>query len=160
MCTLNLIFMKARFLLPHGLKMPGWAVFVPSVIFGVLVQHFGYEIPGFSIAVDSSVLVSGVPLENNLTNELAAMLILVSGFFIAFSKESIEDERVSQVRLESLQWSVYLNYALILISLLVVYEEDFFYVMIYNLFTILLFFIVRFNFMLYLKDRLSKPEPV
>jgi len=141
--------------------MPGWVVFVPSVIFGVLVQHFDYEIPGFFIAVDSSVLVLGVPLENNLTNELAAVLILVSGFFIAFSKELIEDERVSQVRLESLQWSVYLNYALILVALLVVYEENFLYVMIYNLFTILLFFIVRFNFVLYLKDRLSrKPEAV
>ena len=61
---------------------------------------------------------------------------------------------MSQVRLESLQWSVYLNCALLLIALLAVYEEAFFYVMVYNMFTVLIFFIVRFNFVLYWKDRL------
>lgn len=78
----------------------------------------------------------------------------MSGFCVAFSREKLEDEWVNRVRLESLQWSVYLNYALLLIALLVVYDEGFFYVMVYNMFTILIFFIIRFNFVLYVKDRL------
>lgn len=158
----KLYIMKPRFLLSHSFKRIGWMVFVPALIFGVFVQHAEYEIPGFSVALDSSsIYVSGEPLENNLTNELAGVLILLGGFFVAFSKEKIEDERVSQVRLESLQWSVYLNYALLFISLLVVYEEAFFYVMIYNMFTILIFFIIRFNFVLHVKHRLfNKAEAV
>ncbi|MGC1241155.1 MAG: hypothetical protein WA874_06195 [Chryseosolibacter sp.] len=146
--------MKPRFLLPHSFKKFGWMLLIPSVIFGIIVQHFEYEIPGFALAVGSGgVLVSGTPLKNNLTNELAGVLILVSGFVVAFSKEKLEDEYVSKVRLESLQWSVYLNYGLLLLALLFVFDEAFFYVMIYNLYTILVFFIVRFNFVMHLKDR-------
>lgn len=147
--------MKPRFLLPYPVKRLGWMILVPSIFFGIVVQHFDYEIPGFAIAVgNSSILVSGEPIKNNFTNELAGLLILVSGFCVAFSRERLEDEWVSQVRLESLQWSVYLNYALLLIALLVVYDEGFFYVMVYNMFTILIFFIIRFNFVLYVKDRM------
>jgi len=146
--------MKPRFLLPHPFKRVGWILLVPALLFGIIVQHLEFEIPGFAINVGtSSILVAGDSLKNNLTNELAGLLILVSGFFVAFSKEKLEDERVSQVRLESLQWSVYLNYALLLIALLLIYDEGFLYVMVYNLFTILIFFIVRFHFVLYVKDR-------
>jgi hypothetical protein len=147
--------MKPRFLLPHSFKKFGWMVLIPAIIFGVIVQHLEYEIPGFALAVGKgSVFVSGTPLKNNLTNELAGVLILVSGFIVAFSKERQEDEYVSKVRLESLQWSVYLNYALLLLAILFVFDEAFFYVMIYNIFTILIFFIVRFNFVLYVKNRM------
>ena len=147
--------MKPRFLLPQSFKKFGWMVLIPAIIFGVIVQHFEYEIPGFALAVGKgSVFVSGTPLKNNLTNELAGVLILVSGFMVAFSKERQEDEYVSKVRLESLQWSVYLNYALLLLAILFVFDEAFFYVMIYNMYTILIFFIVRFNFVLHVKDRM------
>lgn len=147
--------MKPRFLLPHPLKRVGWVLLIPSLIFGVFVQHYEFAIPGFDLLLNhDGVLVAGKPLANNLTNELAALLILVSGFFVAFSKEKIEDEWVSRVRLESLQWSVYLNYALLLLTFMFVYEEAFFLVMIYNMFTILIFFIMRFNYVLYIRDKL------
>lgn len=144
--------MKPRFLLPHSFKKLGWVLLIPSVVFGVFVQHFEFYIEGFDLAIGTD--------ENNMTNELAGALILISGFFVAFSKEKVEDELVSRIRLESLQWSVYLNYGLLLGALLFVYGEDFFVVMVYNMFTILIFFIVRFHFVLYVRDKvLSKTEP-
>ena len=154
--------MKPRYLLPHSFKKIGWMLFIPSLLFAIIVQHFEYEIPGFAIALDnSSIFVEGKALNNNLTNELAGILLLITGFFVAFSKEKLEDEWVSRVRLESLQWSVYLNYALLLIALIIVFEEAFFYVMIYNMYTILIFFIIRFNFVLHIKDKLfHKTEAV
>lgn len=148
--------MKPRYLLPHSVKKIGWILLFPAVLFGILVQHYEFEIPGFALQVGSSILVSDVPLKNNLTNELAGLLILISAFFVAFSKERIEDEWVSQVRLESLQWSVYLNYGLLLIAFLFVYDERFFLVMVYNLFTLLVFFIIRFHFVLYWKDKVFR----
>ena len=147
--------MEPRFLLPHSYKRVGWILFVPALFFGVVVQHYEYEIQGFALDIgNSGVIVSGKQLKNNLTNELAGLIILVTGFFVAFSKQKIEDEWVSKVRLESLQWSVYLNYALLAITLLVVYDEGFFLVMVYNMFTILIFFIIRFNYVLYISDKL------
>ena len=156
---INFTFMKARFLLSHPFKRIGWVVFIPALIFGICVQHFELEIPGFEftrllMVTDNGIIVDGKPIANNLTNELAGLLVLVSGFMVAFSKEKIEDEWVSQVRLESLQWSVYLNYALLLITLLAVYDSQFFLVLIYNIFTILFFFIARFNYVLYIKDKI------
>jgi hypothetical protein len=88
------------------------------------------------------------------------VLLLVSGFMVAFSKERQEDEYVSKVRLESLQWSVYLNYALLLLAIMFVFDESFFYVMIYNMYTILIFFIVRFNFVLNVKDKMFNKAEV
>lgn len=149
--------MKPRFLLPHSLKKVGWILFIPAIIFGIAVLHMDFEIAGFDLRVGTtSILVAGEPLNNNLTNELAGLMFLFSGFLVGFSKERMEDERVSKIRLESLQWSVYLNYALLLFALLLVYDEEFLYVMVYNLFTILIFFIVRFHFVLYIKDRLFR----
>lgn len=152
--------MKPRFLLPHSFKKVGWLLLIPSVVFGVFVQHFDFYIEGFELAVGTEPIFRKAEAKNNMTNELAGALILISGFFVAFSKERIEDELVSRIRLESLQWSVYLNYALLLGGILFVYGQDFIYVMIYNMYTILIFFIIRFHFILYVKDKLvSKTEP-
>ena len=43
--------------------------------------------------------------------------MLVGLIIVAFSKEKIEDEQISQLRLDSLQWAVYLNYIILVISL-------------------------------------------
>ncbi|MCO5936699.1 hypothetical protein NAF17_14240 [Mucilaginibacter sp. RB4R14] len=45
-----------------------------------------------------------------LSHDITALLLLFGLIFIAFSKEKIEDEHISFIRLESLQWVVYLSY--------------------------------------------------
>ena len=87
--------------------------------------------------------------ENNILNEIMGALIIVSGLLVAFSKEKVEDEYIAKTRLESLVWATYLNYGILLIALLFVYDLSFFWVMIFNMFTLLLFFIVRFNYQVY-----------
>jgi hypothetical protein len=136
--------MKTRFLLPHLFKTIGWLAFLPSLLLGIMANYYGLEF---------SILNVRFPVDNNLTNEFAAMFLLISGFFIAFSRERIEDEWVSQVRLESLQWSVYLNYALLLLAIWAFYDREFFEVLVYNMYTILIFFIIRFNYVLRIKNR-------
>ena len=71
------------------------------------------------------------------------------------SKEKIEDEYIAKTRLESLVWATYLNYCILLLALLFVYDMAFFWVMIFNMFTLLLFFIVRFNYLIF---KLNKTE--
>jgi hypothetical protein len=150
--------MKATNLLPYKVKSLGWILLVPSLIMGLMVMYFEFEIPGFEIPVPyGSIFTSGSHL-NNLTDELVSIIAIVSLSFIAFSEERTEDEWVSKIRLESLQWSVYANYMLLIISIIVVYGTHFFEALVYNMYTIPLFFILRFNYVLRVKFNPNKIE--
>jgi len=83
----------------------------------------------------------------------SAILMLVGLFLIAFSKEKIEDEQIAQLRLDSLRWSIYLNYLILLLSLIFTNGIDFIDILRLNLWVPLLFFIIRFRWVLY---RLNK----
>lgn len=85
----------------------------------------------------------------NLTDEIAAIGVIVGLLLVAFSREKVEDEMIGQLRLEALQWSVYANYIVLAIAILTLYDTAFFNVMVYNMFTVLLVFISRFRWLLY-----------
>lgn len=148
--------MRANYLFPHKFKRLGWGVLIPSLILGFIGVAGNWE-PSFldfkvpAIAVDEFMgekQFFGMT-ENNILNEIMGALIIVSGLLVAFSKEKVEDEYIAKTRLESLVWATYLNYGILLIALLFVYDLSFFWVMIFNMFTLLLFFIVRFNYQVY-----------
>ena len=89
---------------------------------------------------------------NDILDELAALAIIIGGLFVAFSKEKIEDEFIYKLRKDSLVWALIFNYAVLVLTILFVYDIAFFHVLVFNMFTPLLFFIMRFNF-LKLKSR-------
>jgi len=66
-----------------------------------------------------------------------------------YSKRHNEDEFVSSLRLESMQLAVYINYAVLLLANFFFYFLDFMIVMFLNLGTIALFFVLRFNYILW-----------
>ena len=84
-------------------------------------------------------------ITNNILNEILGISIIISGLLVAFSKEQNEDEFISRIRLESLVWATFLNYGHVLFALIFFYDFSFLTFMIINMFTILLFFIIRFN---------------
>jgi len=88
-------------------------------------------------------------IKANLTGTLVGVLFLIGAIFVAFSKEKSEDEFIAKVRLESLLWATYINYGVLIFCFLFFYEFEFLYVMIFNMFTILIFFIIRFYYILY-----------
>ena len=53
---------------------------------------------------------------------------------------------------------VKINYILLLLAFLFVYGTDFLIVMIYNMFTVLIIFIVRFNYILYKNSKTAPDE--
>jgi uncharacterized membrane protein len=75
---------------------------------------------------------------------------------VGFSKEKNEDEFITNLRQSSLYWAVIVNYILLLFAFVFLYGIAFLNVMLYNMFTILIIFIVRFNYVLY---RTSKWKP-
>lgn len=144
--------MKATNLLPNKAKRIGWIILLPALLLGIMVLYFDFQIPGFEVVIPySKAFFSDKPVQNNLTDEMVSIIVMVSLILIAFSEEKEEDEWVSKIRLESLQWSVYANYILLILAIVLVYDMYFFQALIYNMYTILIFFILRFNYALRVK---------
>ena len=65
-----------------------------------------------------------------------------------YSRQHQEDEFISTLRLESMQLAVYVNYGILFLANLFLFFTDFLLVMILNLGTIALFFVLRFSYIL------------
>ena len=148
--------MKLNYLFPNKYKKIGWLIFIPSAIIGLITLILDFEPNSLDFNVPAIFIEEllgdkhffGI-VNNNILNEILGVLILLSSLLVAFSKEESEDEYISKIRLESLVWAVYFNYAVLLISFVLIFDLAFLWVMIFNMFTILLFFIIRFNWQIY-----------
>lgn len=144
--------MKLNYLFPHRFKRIGLMILIPFILLGLYVVNndvepeiFDFNVP--AVFVDEIIgdkFVFGMT-ENNILNEIVGVVLILSFLLVAFSKEAQEDELIAKIRLESLVWATYVNYAVLLFSMLFIFGMSFLWVMIFNMFTILLFFIVRFN---------------
>jgi|TARA_B110000495_G_C23001414_1_gene591050 hypothetical protein len=148
--------MKVKYLFPNKYKKIGLFILIPLAIIGLLTLILDYE-PDFLTLNVPAIFINelfgdnylfGI-IKNNILNEILGILIIISSLLVAFSKEKSEDEFISKIRLESLVWAVYVNYAVLLISLLLIYNLSFLWVMVFNMFTVLLFFIIRFNWQIF-----------
>ena len=144
--------MKLNYLFPNKYKKIGWFILIPSSIIGLITLILEFEPNSLDFNVPAIFIDElfgdkhfiGVT-NNNILNEILGVLIILSSLLVAFSKEVLEDEYISKIRLESLVWAVYFNYAILLMSFVFIFDFSFLWVMIFNMFTILLFFIIRFN---------------
>ncbi|MBB6611181.1 hypothetical protein H7F15_09045 [Pontibacter sp. Tf4] len=148
--------MKTRFLFPHRYKLLGWVLLVPSLIVGflaIMADNPLFELNTTVFALyDGGIFESAKAfklVENNIFDELIAVTAIVGGLLAAFSREKDEDEYISQIRLESLLWATYINYGFLLFSVLFIYGLAFYQVLLLNMLTLLIIFLIRFNFILY-----------
>jgi cell division protein FtsW (lipid II flippase) len=81
------------------------------------------------------------------------LLMVIGLLLVAFSKEKIEDEQISQLRLDSLQWAVYLNYLVLIGTAIFMNRNDFKDMLYLNLWVPLAFFIIRFRWVLFRLNR-------
>ncbi|NLR61621.1 hypothetical protein HGH93_26195 [Chitinophaga polysaccharea] len=142
--------MKSPYLLPHLYKKIGGILFL--LTFGTwllgMVMDFSYSWVDYNTTKGS---------QGNFSDEIIVTGLIISLLMIAFSKEKNEDEYIAAVRRESLQWSIYINYGLLLIGTWTFYNWDYFAVLVYNMFTPLIFFILRFHFVI-IKNRRTLPS--
>lgn len=156
--------MKTRFLFSHKFKKVGWIIFIPSLVMGIVYLMFDSSLPdllkfkGTTFAIVNDEFFGKTQLfkllKNDLIDEFISVFLLIGSFLVGFSKEKIEDEYITKLRLESIVWSVFVNYFILFLAVIFIYGELFFYVMIVNLFAILVLYIFRFNIILF---RNSKP---
>jgi len=144
--------MKTTLLLPSRYKKIGILMFIPSLILGILVRFNDFAFD-FLTLKDGHSYVKSKPLNFdeviNFTDEMALTGIIVALLFIAFAREKQEDEFIGRLRLESLQWAVLVNYILLLLATWLIHGFSYIDVMMYNMLTILIFFILRFHVLLF-----------
>jgi len=142
--------MKSVFLFPHRFKVIGIAMLVPAFVFAgyVLINDLEFAFLDWNVpwAKAGMTPFGSNGVEDNFTNEIAMIWLLISLVFTAFSKTKEEDEYVQKIRHDSLLWSLYVNYGLLFMAILSFYEFDFFNVMLFNMYTPLIIFILRFQY--------------
>ena len=156
--------MKINNLLPNKYKLTGWIIFIFGLISIIILSLFpefkGFiEVPVLSIYHDGFMTSENDGffklIENDITGELAALFLIIGGLIVVFTKEKVEDEFIAKLRSDSLVWSVILNYCILIFAIIFVYDFTFLNILFYNMFTPLLFYIIRFN---YLKLKSVKHE--
>ncbi|MBS1731440.1 MAG: hypothetical protein JSS67_11805 [Bacteroidetes bacterium] len=154
--------MYQKILLPSYFKKIGWWILIPTTLVGIILFITGVEnAPSWMnlhvFAFFNEELLGETRLftviQTNITATVVSIFFIIGGYFVGFSKEKNEDEYIAQTRLYALLWAVKVNYILLIISLLFIYGLSFLYVMLYNMFTVLVLFIFRFNFMLFINAK-------
>ncbi|WP_448701780.1 hypothetical protein ACFGVR_06000 [Mucilaginibacter sp. AW1-3] len=143
--------MKPQFLFPSWCRWLGLALFL--VHLPVILIFKSYDI--HSDPADTTLLSSG-----HLLFVLTVVLMVSGLFLIAFSRERIEDEQIYQLRLSSLRWAIFANYAVLIICLVFTNNKaDYKDMLRLNLWVPLMLFIVIFRWKIYWSGRsLGKEE--
>jgi len=158
--------MRSRFLISHKYKPLGWGLFLIGLGFGIFLlindlDYFDWQIKVFPLIGETGFLSQNPSLtwsSNNITDEIVSVVMIVGGILVAFSKTKDEDEYISKIRMESLIWATYVNYFILILAILFVFDMSFFTVLIFNMFTLLVFFIVRFHYLLYKSRKVNEYE--
>lgn len=142
--------MKNIFLLPNNFKVVGILLFGLGIILTFIRFSRGIK-PEFLnqkvFAVYSSFLKSNyfIFTRNNIFEEICGLLVLVGLFFVAFSKEKVETKQIQEIRLYSFFYSIYGSLILALLAFLFIYGLGFIYFSIFNIYLVLLLFILIFK---------------
>jgi uncharacterized membrane protein len=121
----------------------------------ILVMHiWRRSFPG-----NASREMHGIPDNSALFNSghlffIATSLLVLAGLFlIAFSKEKVEDEQIGQLRLDSLRWAIYFYYLTLVLSIVFTNGIDYIDILRLNTWVPLVFFIVRFRWVIFRLNR-------
>ncbi len=162
-------FMKNSMLLPYRFKKIGWAVFIPTLLFGIFVALQEFDTANSAKMIEQLIKKGKVdPTVEEINsfingvqpwlNNLLIIGILCGSLFITCSREKVEDEMIARIRLDALLLALYANTAIIAIAALATYGLAFVDIMIYNLFTLPLLFLVILRYRLWRLKKTTRNE--
>ncbi len=131
------------FLFPHTFRPIGWFVLVPTLILGILL------LDGI-LSVDGSV--------ETILTDTAIIGIALGSIFITCSRERIEDEMTSSIRLKALLTSLYTYIVFLVIWTLAVNGMAYLYVMAASLVMLPIIFVVRFRYEMHRYYKIKSDE--
>jgi len=135
-------------LLPYYFKIIGFVITLIGIILSVFYLFFDFRFTMPVFAVYSSFIHTKIfaTFKTNYADELVLIFLLIGLFFISFSKEKIESENIDSIRYKSLIKSILFNFIFLFISILFVFGTGFIYVLVLNLFSFFIFYLIFFNF--------------
>lgn len=138
------------YLLPRSFRVLGYLFTFAGMILGIMRYYFGIKPDLFDQKVFAlySVYLKTKTLKiesNQLIEEIAGLLLIVGLVMIAFAREKNENDQVNLIRLKSFFISIYLNTLFLIVSLFFTFGLAFIYMMILNLASQLLIYIIVFR---------------
>lgn len=134
-------------LLPHSWRFLAIALLIAGLFFSVLYLLFDFVVKAPVFAVYSAFLETNmfVSFTTNITDELTMTFLLAGLGLFVFSKEKSEDKSLDLLRNRALGLAALVNTAFLLFSVLFVYGTGFIAILVINLFSPLLFYLVFFH---------------
>lgn len=119
------------YLFPHCFRLIGWIVLLPTLLLGIMLFCGTFSISGILETILIDIAIIGIAL---------------GSIFISCSRERIEDEMTSAIRLKALLTSLYTYVVLLIIWTLSVNGIAYIYIMAASLVMLPLIFVVRFRY--------------
>ena len=139
----HFITMQREWLLPYGFKWVGWLMLAIAVPVGIWAAAIGFNYQ--NIAWLQALQLADTPLINNHL----VLWMWLGTIFVGCSREKVEDEMISRIRLNALLTAFYIQAAFIIVATLVFNSLDYLNIMVYNLVTYPLIFIGTYEVMLW-----------
>ncbi|HTK19718.1 MAG TPA: hypothetical protein VL442_09410 [Mucilaginibacter sp.] len=143
--------MKNHFLFPYWCRYLGWGLVILHVPLSMLGRSHG-----MINIMDPQPRDQGIFAGEHLFFISTTLIMSAGLFLVAFAKEKIEDEQIWHIRLDSLRWAIFINYLVLIISL--IFIEDVPHMLELNLWVPLIFFIIRFRWVIWRLNQSLKRE--
>lgn len=145
-------------LLPGSLRVPGYISLAAGILLLVLRYSFNYkpdflELKFFAIYIHYINAKYFTLISHQMIEEIGGVLLIAGLFFIAFSREKVENEVINQLRLKTFYISSYFNLIYILISILFFYGFGFVGALTFFAVGWLVIYILVFRYLVYRFDR-------
>lgn len=157
--------MKTRFLFPHSWRFPAVVLLIPSSFAAIWMLFANYEPDWLNwnlFVMHSDQVFENATrfgfIQDNVGLELSGTIVLICLILLAFSADKTEDEFTLRLRYEALTWATLVNYSVIALSIWLIYGLSFLFVLIFNLFLILILFIMRFRYLIYKAGKTADHE--
>jgi len=136
-------------LLPYKFKWVGTVLVCLGMVGLVFYIWFDFRLILPVLAVVSSFLETKtfIILQTNVADELILLSFLAGFFFLIFSKEKTETVYLDQLRARAFSKAVVANMVLLLFSILFVYGNGFLAIILLNLFSGFIFYLIFFYFL-------------
>ena len=144
--------MQKEWLLPYGFKWVGWLLLAIAVPVGIWAAAIGFNYQ--NVAWLQGLELAKEPLINNHI----ILWLWLGTIFVACSREKIEDEMISRIRLNALLVALYIQAACLIVATFVFTGLDFLNIMVYNLVAYPLIFVGSYRVMLWRTRKEAEDE--
>lgn len=128
-----------NFLFPRVFHIVGWILFVPAVVFGLLIFINAFDFSD-SLAID---LPCGAM--ETVMNDAVIIGIALGAVFIVCSKERLEDEMTNSIRLSALLNSLYAYIVLLVATTICINGIGFFWIMALDMVLLPIIYVIIFR---------------